>query len=204
MPVILYLHGFLSSPRSEKVRILRAAVERENARRAESGVGEPVKLIAPDMNHPPRCVDRLLHEIAERVDLAQTTVVGSSLGGFFATRFAREFGTRAVLLNPCFDPWTFIPDFIGEQTIYGTDRTLEVKSEFEADFLTLQSTVPAVVPTSVPVLTLVSLEDEVLPWKKTYAGAEGSVERVMLTGEDHRISGFDKWVDKVLHFAIAH
>ena len=51
MPTILYLHGFLSSPQSEKVRILREAIEKENKSRAED---EQIKLIAPDLNHPPR------------------------------------------------------------------------------------------------------------------------------------------------------
>ena len=200
MPTILYLHGFLSSPQSEKVRILREAIEKENKSRAED---EQIKLIAPDLNHPPRCVDTLLSEIAECVDLSDTAVIGSSLGGFWATRFAKRYGVRAVLLNPCFDPWSFIPDFIGEQKVYGTERVVEVKPEFEKDFIELDREVPAQISTLQPVLTLISLQDEVLPWRKTYEGAEGS-ERLLLTGEDHRITGFADWVDRVLAFALGN
>ena len=71
MPTILYLHGFLSSPQSEKVRILREAIEKENKSRAED---EQIKLIAPDLNHPPRCVDTLLSDWFEPRGLLGNTL----------------------------------------------------------------------------------------------------------------------------------
>jgi len=189
---VLYLHGFLSSPASEKVRILREAL---------SAKYPSVKLIAPDMNYPPRCIDTLLGEIAARIDLRETAVVGSSLGGFYALRFARRYGTRVTLLNPCLDPWRFIPDFVGTQTVYGTTRKLEVRAEFEQDFQDLNRVCPAEIAPGSRVLTLISTADEVLPFEKTLAATRGS-RQVILTGEDHRISGFGRWVDLVMDFSL--
>ena len=192
MKTALYFHGFLSSPASAKVRILREALMRN---------APEVKLIAPDMNHPPRCMDQLLGEIAERIDLANTTVIGSSLGGFFASRFSNRYQTRCILLNPCLDPWSFIGNFLGEQKIYGSDRTIVVEPEFEGDFHTLYETTPAVVNPNRDTLTLISTADEVLPWEKTYRMTEGS-RRVLLEGEDHQISGFEKWADLCVDFIL--
>ncbi len=192
MSTVLYLHGFLSSPRSEKVRILREALEK----RAPS-----VQLIAPDMNYPPRCVDALLAEIAERLALSRCAVVGSSLGGFFATRFAARFGVPCVLLNPCLDPWRFIPDFVGEQRVWGSEQVLEVKASFEEDFRALARATPPVLKAGARSLSLISLRDEVLPWRQTYDAVSWS-RRVLLTDEDHRISGFAQWVDLVVDFLL--
>lgn len=192
MRTVLYFHGFLSTPSSQKVRLLRDALQREK------DAGE-WRLIAPDLNYPPRCVSRLLDEIAERIDLAHTAVIGSSLGGFFASRFARRYRTSCVLLNPCFDPWTFIPDFLGPQFVYGSQRQVDVKPSFAQDFLELaQEVAPGVDPT-LPELALISLNDEVLDSKKTWAACAG-VWRIALTKEDHRIAGFDQWIPLVMAF----
>ncbi len=45
-------------------------------------------------------------------------VVGSSLGGFYATAVAERTGCKAVLLNPAVEPARDLARYIGEQTAW--------------------------------------------------------------------------------------
>jgi len=92
---LLYLHGFLSSPASVKVNALRA------------GCGDRAEVIAPDLNQEPAAADQTIRRTLRKLlaNGESVTVIGSSLGGFFAARAAAEFGLRAVLFNPCLNPW---------------------------------------------------------------------------------------------------
>ncbi len=154
MTKILYLHGFLSSPLSTKVMQLR------------HGAGDAFEVIAPDLNMTPGEVDALLDNLVrdhQATSSESLVVVGSSLGGFYAARLATKFGLRCVLLNPCFNPWGFVKAHTGVQTIFGTDRTLDVRPTFVDD---LQKLAENVSPLDVnPQRTLVpSLEPRMKFW----------------------------------------
>lgn len=192
MKTVLYFHGFLSSPASQKVQVLREALQGcEHA--------YPFTLIAPNMNQAPRDVEAMLTEYAQTLNLSETVVIGSSLGGFWATRFMQRYHTPGVLLNPCLVPWDFISLYVGRQKVYGREEYFDVKPEYEADFVALNAEVPARVPQPGRTLTLISMCDEVLPWEMTFKHSEGSV-RVMLPESDHQISDFARVVSMVVDF----
>ena len=130
MTSILYLHGFLSSPESNKVRVLRAAAP------------DGVRVFAPDLNVPPLEADRIISGLVGQAEADGLTVVGSSLGGFWAARAAVRHGLRCVLLNPCFNPWVFVGRHVGVQTIYGTDRRIEVKASAADELMALWRSIP--------------------------------------------------------------
>jgi predicted esterase YcpF (UPF0227 family) len=91
--VIVYLHGFNSSPQSHKAQLLARHLEARGLRAeyacpalpplASDAVGEIEKLIKQN---------------------AQVAFVGSSLGGFYATYLAEKHAAKAVLINPAIDP----------------------------------------------------------------------------------------------------
>ena len=85
---VMYLHGFRSSPDSKKGRILRQAFS--------SRLG----FSAPDLNVGPQEAQQIMLEAARGIDPNELCLVGSSLGGFYATWLAETLGCRAVLLNP--------------------------------------------------------------------------------------------------------
>ena len=189
MKTILYLHGFLSSPLSAKVDILRRAAEG----RAE--------VIAPDLNLPPLEADRLICDTLASLP-GETSVVGSSLGGFYAARAAVRFGRRSALLNPCLTPWTFAAGQTGMRTIYGTDRTVEVKPSYSDDFLTLAEAVSPLAVSPRRTLVVLTTGDEVLPWRDA-SNAYAACRQFILPGSDHRISNFADVVPRVLDFVLA-
>ena len=192
MTKILYLHGFLSSPASVKVGLLRKGLEGRAA------------VTAPDLNTSPLEADRVIRETLLELTSEsdeETIVVGSSLGGFFAARAAAEFNLRAVLLNPCLNPWERVVDWVGHREIYGTDRTLDVFPSFAEDFRVLNEKTSPLTVNRPGTLVVLSTADEVLPWKM----AEKAFDRarqVILPDEDHRISGFDRVVPRIADFCL--
>ena len=88
-PSLLYIHGFNSSPSSHKARQLGVLMQR---------LGLADRLRVPALHHHPRlAIGQLEDAIAE---LGRPVLVGSSLGGYYATHLAERHGLSAVLINP--------------------------------------------------------------------------------------------------------
>ncbi|OYY96480.1 MAG: esterase, partial [Polaromonas sp. 28-63-22] len=96
---LLYLHGFRSSPQSVKARQLAAIVRQRHP---------AVRWWCPQLPPSPRAAMALLQGVIDgwpqEAGFERMAVVGSSLGGFYATAVAERLGCRAVLLNPAVDP----------------------------------------------------------------------------------------------------
>src|SRR5271169_2578759 len=96
MATIVYLHGFRSSPQSIKAQLFARAIGTLPAE-------ERPRFVVPALAHDPRrAVEHLAAWIGREFGAAAAalTLVGSSLGGFYATHLAERFGVRAVLINP--------------------------------------------------------------------------------------------------------
>ena len=91
--VLMYLHGFRSSPDSNKGQVMREAL------------GEKFTFLAPDLNVSPLAVQKILLETVKDINPSQLCLAGSSLGGFYATWLAEKIGCRAILFNPATEPW---------------------------------------------------------------------------------------------------
>lgn len=124
-------------------------------------------------------------------------VVGSSLGGFYATYVAEQTGCRAALLNPAVEPDRDLAKYIGEQSSWhNADERFFFKPEFVQELRDLTLT-----GLSHPERTfaLIAKGDEVLDWREMaarYAGAH--IE--LLEGGDHAISDFEMYLPQVLQF----
>lgn len=104
-PSLLYLHGLNSSPASRKASQLSTAM-------ARMGIAE--RLRVPALHHHPRqAISQLEAHIAE---LGQPVLVGSSLGGYYATHLAERHGLKALLINPAVNPHHRFDGYLGPQT----------------------------------------------------------------------------------------
>lgn len=186
---IIYMHGFLSSPESNKVRVLRKA--------APAGV----RVLAPDLNVPPLEADRIISEAIEREGTQGLSVVGSSLGGFWAARAAVRYGLRCALLNPCFNPWVFVSAHTGIQAVFGTNRTVDVKASAADELRTLAQAVSPLAVAPERTLVVLGTADETLDWR---AGAQAyaACRQVILPGEDHRISRIEAVMPRIMDFLL--
>ena len=133
---ILYIHGFNSSPLSTKARQLEAVMQR---------LGLADQLRVPALHHHPRqAIAQLEAAIAE---LGAPLLVGSSLGGYYATCLAERHGLKALLVNPAVTPHKHFDGYLGTQRNHYTDETWELTLDHVQALAELE--VPAPVDASV-------------------------------------------------------
>lgn len=191
VPLIVYLHGFRSSPRSVKAQAMVRHVE------AMPAAGGP-ELIVPDLGNAPAAA------IAKVLDLVRgregpLAFVGSSLGGYYATHLAERLGARAVLINPAVRPCDDLEPYRGVQTNLYTGEAFEVT---DRHFDELRALDVRAITRPERYFLLVQSGDEVLDWRvavSRYAGAFQFVQG----GGDHAFQDFEAQIEAILRFASA-
>ncbi|HTP97070.1 MAG TPA: YqiA/YcfP family alpha/beta fold hydrolase [Burkholderiales bacterium] len=187
MPII-YLHGFNSSPESFKARLL-------GERMRERGAG--ADFFAPKLPHLPRAAIALAEQTMSGHDPARVTLVGSSLGGYYATWLAERHGCRAVLLNPAVHAHELLSGMLGSQVNLYSGERYELTPEHIAQLRALD-----VDSISAPqrYLLIVTTGDEVLDYRAAVAKYAGA-RRIVVPGGDHGFGTFGAYADAVLEFA---
>ena len=193
-PLIVYLHGFRSSPHSVKAQAMVRAVA------ALPAASRPA-LVVPDLGHRPAAAIRHVLDIVarERDPGAPLAFVGSSLGGYYATHLAERLGARAVLINPAIRPFQDLEPYRGTQTNLYTGESFEVTNEHFDELRAL-----AVPRITLPgrYFLLVQTGDEVLDYREAVAFYGGAWQYVQ-GGGDHAFQGFDAQIPAILRFATA-
>ncbi|OWW19036.1 YqiA/YcfP family alpha/beta fold hydrolase [Noviherbaspirillum denitrificans] len=184
--MILYLHGFRSSPASFKARLIGEKMV---------ALGRGGEYRCPQLPASPREA-MALAEALVAPDPANVTLVGSSLGGYYATWLAEKFGCRAVLLNPAVKPPRDLEKYVGVTTAYHSDAPFEFKREYIDELKAL-----AVERITRPerYLLMAATGDEVLDWREMTAHYPGARQHI-IEGSDHGISEFAQYLDEVLAF----
>jgi len=188
-PHLLYLHGFRSSPRSFKARVVQGRME---------AAGRADKLICPQLPPSPQAAMALVLTLVERY-ADDLTIVGSSLGGFYATWLAERFGCRAALINPAVDPLKDLDKHVGVTTAWHTGEPFEFRREYIDELAALK--VDRITQPQRYFL-LAATGDEVLDYRDMVAHYEGAHQHV-IDGSDHAVSEFEQYVDEVLAFCLA-
>ena len=185
-PTLLYLHGFNSASSSHKAQVLQGAMTRLN---------RGAQFFAPDLPHRPAQAIALLETLIEK--LPQTsTLVGSSLGGYYATYLSERHGLKAVLINPAVAPYRLLAPLLGPQQNYYTGETYEFTPQHLAELTALEMAV--LHPQHY--FLLVQTGDEVLDYRDAvarYAAAKQSV----IPGGDHGFQQFENYLNDILAFA---
>lgn len=193
-PLILYLHGFTSGPQSQKVQLLAA-------RMAQCGCAD--RLICPQLPASPAAAIALAEDTLQKVGAGRTamTVVGSSLGGFYATHLAEKHGPhchmRAVLINPAVVAAIELERYLGPQTWLYTGEPFEFTYQHIEELRALE--VPRLADPSRYWL-LVEEGDETLDYRQAVARYAGAKQTV-LPGGDHSFTRWEDYLDDVLAFA---
>lgn len=127
----------------------------------------------------------------------RSAVLGSSLGGFYATAVAQAAGWPAVLLNPAIDPARDLAKYIGEQThFHSPEERFFFRPEYVDELRALHAG-----PLKHPerFFAVIAKGDEVLSWQEMTARYAGARQRV-LPGGDHALSDFDDHLPSILEF----
>jgi predicted esterase YcpF (UPF0227 family) len=185
---LLYLHGFRSSPKSFKARRLAAWLAQHRPE---------VHWWCPQLPPSPREAMALVIAGIAGWPAATSAVLGSSLGGFYATAVAEATGWPAVVMNPAVDPARDLAAYIGEQTAF---HTPEERFFFRPEFIgELQAITPPAITRPERYFALIAKGDELLSWQEMsgrYPGAAG----LLLEGSDHALSDFDEHLPLILKF----
>ena len=176
---LLYLHGFRSSPKSFKAQRLHAWLQMHRP---------DVQWWCPQLPPSPReAWQMMLQGIA---DWPSTTsvVLGSSLGGFYATAVAERTGWTALVMNPAVDPARDLRRYIGEQTqFHDPTQHFFFRPEFIAE---LQSLAVPRITRPERYVAIIAKGDELLDWREMVGRYPGATIR-LLEGSDHALSDFE-------------
>jgi hypothetical protein len=186
---LLYLHGFRSSPQSTKARHMAVLMaERFPA----------VTWWCPQLPPSPQAAAALIAEGTADWPMQTMAVMGSSLGGYYATWVAAQRGCKAVLINPAVFPARDLAKYIGEQTAWhNPDERFYFAPEFVDELRALER--PAFQPSPDQLLALIAKGDEVLDWREMTA-RYANAQQVLIEGGDHALSDFDAHLPRVLAF----
>ena len=184
---ILYLHGFRSSPQSMKARLMATHFARTEHR-----------FICPLLPASPASAMDLARELIEdRGDAARDwAVIGSSLGGYYATYLAERYGCCAALLNPAVRPDLDLGAHVGLLTAFHSDEPFEFKPEYLDELAALRV---ARITQSERYFLLAATGDEVLDWRQMRDHYLGATQHI-IDGSDHSIGEFADYVDEVALF----
>ncbi len=186
--LLLYIHGFNSSPLSHKAQVMREYCEQHRPE---------IKVVIPRMpSFPAQAAQHLLDVVNQYKDDYQIGLVGSSLGGYLSTWLNSQFGYKAVLVNPAVKPYELLVDFLGEQeNPYTKERY--VLNEGHIQELKNIDTPELSQPSDFWVL--LQTEDEVLDYRQAadkYALAKQTVEQ----GGDHSFIDFERYPAQIIQF----
>lgn len=185
--MLIYLHGFRSSPSSFKARLLAEAM---------AARGRSLQFACPQLPVSPREAIALV-ESTWRLG-PQDTLVGSSLGGCYATYLAERHGCRAVLLNPSTRPAASLAHHLGPQTMFhDPSQAFELRPEHLDALRDIQVTA---ITRPERYFLIAATGDEVLDWREMVAFYPGA-RRTVIAGSDHGLPDFAVHLDAVLAFA---
>ena len=182
--MLIYIHGFNSSPASAKAQLVKARLE---------ALGRGSEFVAPALPPSPAQAAALLEALALKHRGA--ALVGSSLGGYYATWLAEKHGRKAVLLNPAVRPYDLLAPLVGTQKKFHTGEEYEFTLGHVSELRALE--VERITPARY--LLIVTTGDEVLDYRwavKRYRGCR----QIVIEGGDHGLSQLADHLDAVLEF----
>lgn len=191
--LLVYLHGFRSSPRSSKAVMTGDAVQ------AISTEGDSYEWYCPQLLASPKASMDMVTNHINQARFDRLVVIGSSLGGFYTNFLAEKYGCKAVVLNPAVRAARELAPHVGMMTSYDSDEPFDFRPEYIDELLALQ-----VEKISVPnrYFLIAAKGDELLDWKEMVQFYDGA-KQLVLEGSDHGIADYADHLPQVIQFISA-
>ncbi len=153
------------------------------------------QFVCPALPASPRMASQLALYASRSSRAEEVALIGSSLGGYYATWVAEKLGCRAVLLNPAVTPARDLQAHIGRQPVFFSNEEIDFRPEYIAELHALDTAV-----TNPERYFLVAATgDTVIDYRMMVAKYYGARQRV-IEGSNHELSDFAQYVDEVLSF----
>jgi uncharacterized protein len=185
--VIVYLHGFRSSPASRKATMLRQAM---------ASRGRSAEYLCPALPASPAHAVKEVEHLVQGIAPDGLALIGSSLGGYYATWLAERLGCRAVLLNPAIRRQDDLANHLGEQPVFFSDASIDFRREYLGELDAIDT--PTITRPQ-RYLLLAATGDAVIDYRammRKYSGAR----QIIIEGSDHELSDFADHLEDVLAF----
>jgi predicted esterase YcpF (UPF0227 family) len=158
-----------------------------------------VRYVVPELHHRPARAMAQVEAACQGAAPGDLTLVGSSLGGFYATVAAERLGCRAALLNPAVHPHRHFERFLGPQANLYTGETFELTREHVEELRRLD---PPAITRPERYWLFVETADEVLDYREAVAYYEGALQEVV-RGGDHSLVSFPEHIPEIVAWAQA-
>jgi len=185
--VLIYLHGFLSSPQSVKAQATLKYWQKYHS---------DVPMICPQLPSYPKDAKVMLDSIAQEHQSKQLGFIGSSLGGFLSTYMVDHYGGKAVLINPAADPHNVLAKYLGEHVHPYTGEKFILRTSHMQELESMHRAQPKQ-PEAFWVL--LQTEDETLDYRDAslkYRQSKLTVEE----GGDHAFQGYERFLPEIYDF----
>lgn len=188
MSVLIYLHGFLSSPLSAKALQTEAWLK---ANRPD------IRYHCPQLSSYPGEARAALEHLVQTLDDESVGLIGSSLGGFWATYLVERYNFSAVLVNPAVRPQDRFDEFVGlPLKNYYSDATYCLTPE---DLHQLVRADSEPLNNRDNYWVMLQTGDETLDYQLAvdkYQGCKLLVEE----GGSHTFEGYQNWIPDIVEF----
>lgn len=185
--VLIYIHGFLSSPQSVKAQQTITFMQANYP---------DIPMEVPEVPNYPQQAASLLETIVEKHQGKRLRFIGSSMGGFMSTHLLEKYGGKAVLINPAVRPFELLADYLGDHVNPHTKKAFTLTEHHIQELLDL-NTSSLNAPESYWVL--LQTDDETLDYRQAenkYAASKLTIEQ----GGDHSFVDFDKHLPAIGEF----
>ena len=189
MSTLLYLHGFESSPNSRK-----AILTEEWLNCRDLGLDFVCPSLPPFANATMSLLEAVIGKIGNR----PVYLIGSSMGGFFATNLIEKYGVRGVLINPVVDPARGLESYLGLNTNYHNDQEWCIEAHHIKEYRAWTRTS---ITNKTNFLVLLQSGDEVLDYRDAvdyYEGCSMTIEQ----GGDHAFSNYADHLEDIFQFLV--
>ena len=190
MTKILYLHGFASSADSTKAKVIKSFVKKNTS---------STKILIPNLDNNIKSAYQQIEEIIKTE--SPSSIIGSSLGGFFGIYFAEKYDLLCVNINPAIPPID-MSEYLGENQNYSTGEKFVIDQD-QLDWLGLMNKKIKNLKKQKNFMTLVQSGDEVLDYKLAIEYFSGSQIDITFGG-DHSFEDFESHIQKIQNFLNMH
>ena len=189
MKNILYLHGFASSSDSTKAKLFKEFVNSH----------KNLNVLTPDLPNNLIGWSKLIEELCEKHN--PVAFIGSSMGGFYSTFYARKLGAMDVLLNPAVLPAEGMKSYLGKNNNYATGEEFIMKNDEIEHLKLMEKKLKKNNYINDRTMVLLESGDEVLNYKDAVSFYSGAHFKI-ISGGSHSLDSFGNYLNSILKFII--